>query len=51
MLTRGYAITQLEDGTVLRSVEQVHSGDTIRVSLSDGEFGALVTNGEENRNG
>ena len=51
VLTRGYAITQLEDGTVLRSVEQVHSGDTIRVSLSDGEFGALVTNGEENRNG
>lgn len=47
VLTRGYAITQTEDGAVIRSVEQVHSGDFINVTLSDGRFTAAVT-GKEN---
>ncbi len=42
VLSRGYAITQNEDGTVIRSVEQVRSGDNIHIRLEDGSVRATV---------
>lgn len=42
VLTRGYAFAQTEDGTVLKSVEQVEPGQQIAVSLSDGRLSATV---------
>jgi len=49
VLTRGYAMTQKEDGTVIRSVEQVQLEETITVQLGDGKLSARVTE-KENRN-
>jgi len=43
VLTRGYSIAQLEDGTLLRSVCQAEPGDPIRISLTDGKISATVT--------
>lgn len=48
VLTRGYAMTQKADGTVVRSVHQVESGDQMRISLSDGQLTATVTDVKEN---
>ena len=48
VLTRGYAMAQSEDGTVLRSVSQVKAGDTITISVSDGSISAAVTEIKEN---
>lgn len=48
VLTRGYAMTRLEDGTVLRSVRQVAAGTQVTVSLSDGRFSASVIDVKEN---
>ena len=42
VLTRGYAYAQTEDGTVLKSVDQVEAGQQITVSLSDGRLSATV---------
>lgn len=50
VLTRGYALTQKQDGSVLRSVKQASTGDTIRVRLSDGELSATVSEVKENGN-
>lgn len=47
VLTRGYAMTQLTDGTVVRSVQQVREGETLRISLSDGQLTASVTDVKE----
>ena len=43
VLTRGYSVAQLEDGTVIRAASQVHPGDHITLSLSDGKIQATVT--------
>ena len=43
VLTRGYSMSQTENGQVLRSVSQVHTGDQIQVSFSDGSLLANVT--------
>jgi len=48
VLTRGYAMTQTEDGSLLRSVRQTRVGDTIKVSLSDGSIFAFVSDVKEN---
>ena len=48
VLTRGYAMTHLEDGSVIRSVRQVRSGDRIQISVSDGVVHAAVTDVKEN---
>lgn len=48
VLTRGYAMAQREDGTVLRSVSQVETGDSITISVSDGRLCASVTEIKEN---
>ena len=48
VLTRGYAITQKDDGTMLRSVSQVASGDHIQIRLQDGALIACITDKKEN---
>ena len=48
VLTRGYAMTQTEDGSLLRSVKQAGIGDTVRISLSDGHLTASVLDVKEN---
>lgn len=48
VLTRGYAISHTQQGRVLRSVKQVVPGESIRVSLSDGEIIASVSDIKEN---
>ncbi len=42
VLTRGYAMAQTADGTVLKSVKQVRQGDKITVALCDGHIDAEV---------
>lgn len=46
VLTRGYSMTQREDGTVVRSVSQVEPGERLRISLEDGTLRATVMNKE-----
>ena len=41
-LARGYAIVRTADGRLVRSVQQVDSGDPIQIQVSDGEFEAGV---------
>ena len=48
VLTRGYAMASTEDGSVLRSVRQVKTGDCVNVSLGDGSLRACVTDVKEN---
>ena len=48
VLTRGYAMVQAEDDTVIRSVSQVQTGDQIGISFSDGKLFATVTDVKEN---
>lgn len=48
VLTRGYALTQQEDGTVIRSVKQANVDDRIRVTLGDGSITAKVIEVKEN---
>ena len=42
VLTRGYAMAQNGEGTVVRSVNQVTAGDQLMVSVSDGTIQATV---------
>ena len=48
VLTRGYALAQTQEGTVLRSVGQVRPGDGITVFVSDGTVLATVDQVKEN---
>ena len=48
VLSRGYAMTQQENGELLRSVQQIQPGEQIRVSLSDGQLTAQVLDVKEN---
>lgn len=48
VLTRGYAMVQDEDGTVIRSLTQIELGDTVNISLSDGDVSATVVSKKEN---
>ena len=48
VLTRGYAMTQTEDGSLLKSVKAVSVGDAIKVSLQDGCITAKVSDIKEN---
>ncbi len=43
VMTRGYSITQLSSGDVLRSVQQVKPDDRITIGVSDGKINAIVT--------
>ena len=47
VLTRGYAMTQTADGTLVRSVKQITTGDHLKISLSDGMVSATVTDIKE----
>lgn len=42
VLTRGYAMAQKGEGTVIRSVSQLEIGDRIDIALGDGRVGATV---------
>ena len=48
VLTRGYAMTQTADGSLLKSVKSVSQGDSILVSLQDGCITAQVSDIKEN---
>ena len=48
VMTRGYAIAQLDSGDVLRSVAQVKPDDKITISVSDGNIDAIVTDRKGN---
>ena len=48
VLTRGYALTQQEDGTVIRSVKHVKANDRLRITLADGSMTVKVTEVKEN---
>ena len=47
VLTRGYAMAQTEEGSVLKSVRQAAVGDRIKITLGDGSLTAAVTEKEE----
>lgn len=42
VLTRGYAMVETSDNRIVRSVQDVSKGDSIRISLSDGHVAATV---------
>ena len=48
VLSRGYAVTEAEDGRIIRSVKQVDIDDRIHISLSDGTLTASVCHVKEN---
>ena len=48
VLTRGYSMTQTQDGNVLRSVSQVELGERLTIRLSDGQLSATVMDKKEN---
>jgi len=43
VLSRGYSLVQLEDGTILRDAKQVTKGDALRVRVHRGVLQAKVT--------
>ena len=43
VLARGFALVQLESGTVLHRLDQVQEGDAVTVQLADGALTATVT--------
>ena len=47
VLTRGYAMTQGEDGTLIRSIKDVMPNQPVTVSLADGRFTATVNEVKE----
>lgn len=47
VLSRGYAMAQDGKGGVIRSVQDVHHGDEIQISLADGQVQATVTEVKE----
>lgn len=48
VLSRGYSITQTDNGSAVRSVKDVKKGDRIRVTVSDGKLTASITDRKEN---
>lgn len=49
VLTRGYSMTQTDDGITIRSVEQVTKNSNIAITVSDGKIHATVTSVKENQ--
>lgn len=49
VLMRGYSMAQSADGSVIRSVDQVRPGDILKISLSDGQLTASVTEVKEDK--
>ena len=50
VLTRGYAIAEKTDGTVIKSVRSINRGERFLVRLTDGSISAEVTATKENHN-
>lgn len=48
VLTRGYSMTQANNGAIIRSVNQLTPGDQVRITVSDGTALASVISKEEN---
>ena len=48
VLTRGYSMTQTNNGEIIRSVNQLTPGDQVRITVSDGSVLASVISKEEN---
>ena len=48
VLTRGYAMAENAEGTVVRSVKQTGEGDTLKLTVSDGTIHATVIETKEN---
>ncbi len=48
VLTRGYAMAENAEGTVVRSVKQTGEGDTLKLTVSDGTIHATVLEAKEN---
>jgi exodeoxyribonuclease VII large subunit len=48
VLTRGYAMAQKRDGTILKTVSQVEIGDRIHITVQDGSIAATVMDRKEN---
>ena len=48
VLTRGYTMTQKDDGSLVRSVSQLTTGDTLNIIICDGAVSATVTQIKEN---
>ena len=48
VLTRGYAMAQTPNREVVRSVSQLHTGDSIDIYFNDGRISATVTDIKEN---
>lgn len=42
VLSRGYAMVSADDGTVIRSQKQVHTGDAVRLTFTDGTVSAKI---------
>ena len=47
VLTRGYSMTQDAAGKIVRSIDQVATGDTVSISVSDGRITTTVTEVKE----
>lgn len=47
VLTRGYSLTTLENGAVLRSVKLAEAGRKIGIRLADGDLSAVITDVKE----
>lgn len=47
ILGRGYAIVTSRSGSLVRSVRDVVEGDRLHVTVADGSFGAVVSDGED----
>ena len=49
VLSRGYSMTQKDDGSVVSTITQVNEGDALRVRLSDGTITCTATGKENHR--
>jgi exodeoxyribonuclease VII large subunit len=47
VLTRGYAMVQQEDGTLIRDIFHVHVSDQVTICVADGRFTATVNEVKE----
>ena len=48
VLSRGFAMAQTKDRQLVRSVRQIHIGQELSVTVSDGTIKAMITDMEEN---
>lgn len=49
VLSRGYSITQRQDGTVVSAIDQVEAGDTLSIRVSNGTITCTATGKEKHR--